>query len=320
MRHFIGVDLGGTHLRAAVVDPQDGSQIAVSKISSEAQKGPEAVIDRIIQMVEDVITRSKTPKSQIGGIGIGVPGLVNQEEGRLLIAPNLPGDWADVPLVERISEKVGLPVHLLNDVRSITLGEWAFGAGRGVDTMVCYAIGTGIGGGVVVGGKLHLGLSGAAGELGHQPVEIDGLPCNCGGRGCLEMYASGLAITAQAVQAVVQRRLTRIGAMARNRLEQISVKEVVQAARLGDEVAKRILERAGTYLGIGISNSVVTLAPDRVVFAGGVSTAGELLLGPAKDVVRQRVHLVPVDRISFVQAELGDDAGLVGAALWASQS
>ena len=112
MKHFIGVDLGGTHLRAAVVDPQDGSQIAVSKISSEAQKGPETVIDRIVQLVEDVITRSKTPKAQIGGIGIGVPGLVNQEEGRLLIAPNLPGDWADVPLAERISKPVGLPVTL----------------------------------------------------------------------------------------------------------------------------------------------------------------------------------------------------------------
>jgi glucokinase len=234
-----------------------------------------------------------------------------------LLLPNIPGDWSQVPLAATLSQSLALPVHLINDVQAITLGEWTFGAGRGVDTMACYAIGTGIGGGVIVDGRLHLGIGGSAGEFGHQQVELNGLECNCGGRGCLEMYASGPAIASNAVKAVVQRRPTRIAALVGNNLNRITVEVVLQAAREGDAVARALFEQAGTYLGMAVANTLLTIGPQRVVFGGGVSAAGELLLDPMRRFVHQRVHLAPVDQVEFVLAALGDKAGLLGAALWA---
>jgi glucokinase len=172
---------------------------------------------------------------------------------------------------------------------------------------------------VVVNGRVHLGMSGSAGELGHQVVELNGLPCNCGGRGCLEMYACGPAIAARGAQAVIQRRPTRIGELVAYDLNRITGEIVLQAARMGDDVARAIFEQASAYIGMAVVNTVVTLSPRKVVFGGGVSAAGDLLLGPIRRVVRERVHLVPAERVEILQAELGNEAGLIGAALWAAQ-
>jgi glucokinase len=319
MPHFIGVDLGGTHLRAAVVDTDSGAVVALEKTNTPAFQGPQAVVDCMAGLVRSVIASSGMIQSELGGIGIGVPGLIDMERGVALLLPNIPGNWSSVPLAASLSQKLGLPVHLINDVRSITLGEWTFGAGRGVDTMACYAIGTGIGGGVIVNGRLHLGISGSAGELGHQQVELNGLECNCGGRGCLEMYASGPAIASNAVKAVVQRRPSRISALVEHDLNKITVEVVLQAAREGDALACELFQQAGTYIGMAVANTLLTISPERVVFGGGVSAAGELLLEPVRQFVRQRVHLVPVDCVELVRAALGDEAGLLGAALWARQ-
>lgn len=317
MTYFIGVDLGGTHLRAALVDTQRGAVVAMEKVATPALQGPRAVESSILGLVQAVIAQCAVPKSELGGVGIGIPGLVDLDRGVALVVPNIPGDWAALPLEADLRQALGLPVHLINDVHAITLGEWTFGAGRGVDTLVCYAIGTGIGGGVIINNQLHLGISGSAGEIGHQQVELNGLACNCGGRGCLEMYASGTAIAANAIKAVAQRRPTLIGALAGDDLNKITVEIVVQAAQQGDAVAKDIFEQAGAYLGMGVANTLLTISPRRVVFAGGAAAAGELLLEPVRRLVRERVHLVPVDQVEFLRAALGDEAGLLGAALWA---
>jgi glucokinase len=161
-------------------------------------------------------------------------------------------------------------------------------------------------------------MSGSAGELGHQIVELNGLPCNCGGRGCLEMYASGPAIAAQAAQAVIQRRPTSIANLAAADLNHVTTGLVVRAAREGDPVACSILEHAGAYIGIAVSNTILTISPRKVVFGGGVMAAGELLLAPIRRTVRERVFLAPAQHVEIVQAQLGDDAGLIGAALWPS--
>ena len=184
--------------------------------------------------------------------------------------------------------------------------------------MACYAVGTGIGGGVVVNGRLHLGLSCSAGELGHQVVELDGLPCNCGGRGCLEMYASGSAITAQAVAALAQRRTTLLHELCGGDWNRVNTELVVQAARQGDALCLNLLQRAGQYIGAAITNTLVTLSPQLVVVAGGVATAGDLLLEPIRRTVLERVHLVPIEQIQILPAALGDNGGLLGSALWAS--
>jgi glucokinase len=317
--HYIGVDLGGTHLRAALVDTQNGAVVALEKVATPALQGPPAVEAAILKLVQAVIAQGAAAAREIGGVGIGVPGLVDLDRGIALVVPNIPGDWAALPLQADLRQALGRPVHLINDVRAITLGEWTFGAGRGVDTLACYAIGTGIGGGVIVDNRLHLGISGSAGEIGHQVVELNGLACNCGGRGCLEMYASGTAMAANAIKAVAQRRHTLIGALAGNDLNNITLEIVVQAAQQGDAVALEIFEQAGAYLGMAVANTLLTISPRRVVFAGGAAAAGELLLGPVRRLVSERVHLVPVDQVEFVRATLGDDGGLLGSALWAQQ-
>ncbi len=320
MTYFIGVDLGGTHIRAALLNLDNGEAIAFQKVKTPALDGPLTVVKHIANLIDEIVLEGKKSSVEIGGVGIGVPGLLDMDAGRVLRVPNLPGEWQDIPVAQLIHESSGLPVLLLNDVRAITLGEHVFGAGRGADTMVCYAIGTGIGGGIIINGRLHLGLSGSAGEIGHQVVEINGIPCNCGGRGCLELYAAGPAIAAQAVQAVVRRRATMIGDMVDNDLNRITTEVVLQAARQGDQLACELFEQAGAYLGMSIANTILTISPQKVVIGGGVAAAGELLLNPVRRMVRERVFMAPVEHVEIVLAELGDRAGLLGVALWASQN
>ena len=312
----VGVDLGGTNLRAAVVDVSTGSIVKMLRIRTPSHGDALAVIDAIVELVGQVLNVSGVAPAQIGGVGVGIPGLVDLQRGVALLLPNIPGDWPHIPLAETLRNRLSVTVSLINDVRAMTLAEWTYGAGRGVDTLACYAIGTGIGGGVVINGRLHLGMSGSAGELGHQIVELNGLPCNCGGRGCLEMYASGPAIAARAAQAVIQRRSTRITALAGSDLNRVTAGLVLQAAHEGDEVACAILEQAGVYIGLAVSNTILTISPRKVVFGGGVMAAGELLLAPIRRTVRERVFLAPAQQVEIVAAQLGDDAGLIGAALW----
>lgn len=317
MNHYIGVDLGGTNLRAAIADTDTGHIFHQRTRPTFAAEGQKAVIERIIDLITELINENAVSASDIKGIGIGVPGTPDIDRGVIKLLPNLPGKWLNVPLQELIQEQVQLPVALINDVRAITLGEWRFGAGRGADTVVCLAIGTGIGGGVVVNGQFHLGIGGTAGEFGHHVVEVNGLPCGCGGRGCLELYASGPAIAAMGVKEVMHGHTTRIGELANYDLNQIDAEVIFQAAREGDQVAKEILQRAGRYLGIAVGNILGTISPQRVIFGGGVSGAGDLLLTPIVQTLKERANVIPVEAVQFVLAELGMNGGLIGSALWA---
>lgn len=282
-------------------------------------EGQEAVIQRIIQLINELTQASGLPAGAIKGVGIGVPGTPDIDTGVIHFLTNLPGQWLNVPLQAIIQQQVQLPVALINDVRAITLAEWRFGAGRGLETVVCLAIGTGIGGGVVVNGQFHLGLGGTAGEFGHHVVEVNGLPCGCGGKGCLELYASGPAIAAMGMKEVMHGHTTRIGELVNHDLNRIDAGIIVQAAKEGDAIAKGILQRAGMYLGIAVGNILGVISPQRVIFGGGVSGAGDFLLTPIVQSVKERVHAIPVDQVEFVLAELGMNGGLVGAALWAKR-
>jgi glucokinase len=211
-----------------------------------------------------------------------------------------------------------LPVSLLNDVRSFTLGEKTFGAGRDVDTIVGIAIGTGIGGGLIISGQLHLGLEGTAGEVGHQIIDPYGPRCGCGSRGCLEAFASGPAITAMALKAITQGRTTRIAELVSYDLNRVTPEVVSRAARGGDSVAREIYEQAGFYIGIGVANLITIISPQMVVIGGGVAQAGDLLFDPIRRAARESVHVTPFDQVQIVPGELGTDAGFIGAAVWAS--
>lgn len=318
MSHYIGIDLGGTNLRAAIADTDTGQIFHQRKRPTLANEGQEAVIGRIVDLIRE-LTQVNGANGSIQGVGIGVPGTPDIDTGVIQFLPNLPGKWLNVPLQSIIEEEVELPVALINDVRAITLGEWTFGAGRGAHTVACLAIGTGIGGGVVVNGEFHLGIGGTAGEFGHHVVEVDGLPCGCGGKGCLELYASGPAIAAMGVKEVMHGHTTRIGELVDHDLNRIDAGTIVQAALEGDPIAKGILQKAGMYLGIAVGNILGVISPQKVIFSGGVSQAGDLLLRPIVQTVNERVHVIPIQKVEFALAELGINGGLIGAALWAKR-
>jgi glucokinase len=318
MKKYIGCDLGGTNLRAAIVDIETGKVVQQKSISTLARKGHDAVMKRMADLFLQLIQSSSMQKEEIGGIGIGVPGVLDLEKGEVLFLPNLAGTWPHVLLSNTITDLTGLPTTLLNDVRDITYGEWAFGAGRGVDTVAVFAIGTGIGGGLVLNGQLHLGIGGTDGELGHTTIDFNGLRCGCGNHGCLEAYASGPAISAMGFKAVTQGLTTTIADPCENDLNRITPELIAQAADQGDEIAKEIYERAGFYLGIAAANVCVAIGPRRIIIGGGVVQAGDLLLDPIRRTLNARVSIMPVDRVDVVLSQLGNNAGVIGVACWAA--
>jgi len=318
MKKYIGCDLGGTNLRAAIVDVESGDVLHQKSIPTLAREGHEAVMRRMADLFLQVIESAGLKKNDIGGIGIGVPGVLDLEKGETLFLPNLPGTWPHVPLQDTITHYTGLPTALLNDVRSITNGEWRFGAGRGVDTIAVFAIGTGIGGGLVVNGKLHLGIGGTGGELGHTMIDFNGPRCGCGNNGCLEAYASGPAISAMGMKAVSQGLTTSIARLCDYDLNRITPKLIAQAAESGDEIAKDIYEKAGFYIGIAAASVCASIGPHRIIIAGGVSRAGELLLDPIRRTIQERVYVMPVEQVEVVASKLGNNAGVIGVSCWAA--
>ena len=318
MNVFVGCDLGGTNIKAGLVNVEDGFVIISNSVPTLARQGPEAVLKRMAQLISDLINESEIDKKEIGGLGISAPGMIDLETNTTLFLPNLYSEWRNIPVGERMKSYLGLDVAMLNDVRAITFGEWAFGAGKGVDSMACFAIGTGVGGGLVVNNQLVLGFGGTAGELGHQTVDLNGPLCGCGNNGCVEVYASGPGIAAEAGRGVRQGWSTKIVELIDHDLNQLTPEVVAKAAQMGDKLALNVWERAGTYLGVGIANILTCVGVKRVVIAGGVAKAGDLLLDPIKRVVRQRVFLMPVEKVDIIKAKLGNDAGTVGMAAWSA--
>ncbi|MCA2000806.1 MAG: ROK family protein [Chloroflexi bacterium] len=319
MKKYIGCDLGGTNLRAAIVDVENGAVLRQLSVPTLAREGHDAVMRRMGALFLQVIEEAGMKKEAIGGVGIGVPGVLDLEKGETLFLPNLPGTWPHVPLRGAIQKLTGFPTALLNDVRSITNGEWRFGAGRGVETVAVFAIGTGIGGGLVLNNQLHLGIGGTGGEIGHTTIDFNGPRCGCGNYGCLEAYASAPAIAAMGMKAVSQGLTTRIGELCEYDLNRITPKLIASAALQGDEIAKDIYERAGFYIGVAAANICVAVGPRRIIIAGGVSRAGDLLLEPIRRTLRQRVAVMPVEQVEVVPSELGDNAGVIGVACWVAQ-
>jgi glucokinase len=278
----LGLDLGGTNVKLAVVE--DGQVVA------EDETRTPAAVDEILDRMAE-LARSAGPAETIG---VALPGLFD-DEGVAVLLPALSG-WTGHPVRAALEERLGRRVRLINDGHAFALAESTMGAGRGAGNVMCVVCGTGIGGGLVLGGALHRGPKQRAGEFGHQTVVQDGPPCECGNRGCLELYAGSRAIAAAAGAA--------------------SFDAALASARAGDARATAALERAGTVIGVAIANVLIFLCPDRVVIGGGVVQAGPLLLDPLRASVRERARVAPLDRIEIVPAGLGPHAGAIGAALW----
>lgn len=319
-RLLAGVDLGGTTIKAAVAN-QTGEILASGTIPTESHAGPQAVIERI----GNLCGRLKSQVEDAGNfsaLGLGVPGLVDVATGTTRFLPNLPTQWRDIPVAAMLTERLGCPVRILNDVRTATLGELRFGHGKDRPrvTLAFFSIGTGIGGGVVIEGRLRLGSLGAAGELGHQTILPDGPRCGCGNRGCLEALASGPAITAEGVRLMLTGLAPQLHAIVGGHVDRITPREMLAAAEAGDERIRDSLERAGCYLGIAVANVVTILHPDLIVFGGGVAESGDILLDKARQTIRERVGMFPTDGVQIERSLLGDQAGLLGAIALAQNS
>lgn len=318
MRVYAGCDLGGTNIKAGLVDVDTGKVLLSKSIPTQARKGPNDVLTRMAKLISALIAESRMDYEAIGGLGISAPGIINLDTNTTIFMPNLYTEWRNIPVGEIMRSHIGLEIAMLNDVRAITYGEWAFGAGQGVDSMACFAVGTGVGGGLVVNNQLVLGFDGTAGELGHQTVDPNGPLCGCGNYGCVEVFASGPAIAAEAARGILQGWSTEIVELINHDLNQLTPKVVAEAARKGDALALAVWHRAGTYLGIGVANILTSVGVKRVVIGGGVGNAGDLLLNPIKKVIKERVFMMPVDQVEIVPAKLGDDAGTVGMAAWSA--
>jgi glucokinase len=308
----IGVDLGGTKLIAAVISA-GGEIIAHKYCATRAEEGLEAVVKRILDAIKRVISLARVETSALGGVGIAAAGVLEMERGVITASPNLPG-WKNVPLRDMIEEKLGVRTFLLNDANAAALGEHRFGVGRDVDDLIYITVSTGIGGGIIIGGKIYDGICGSAGEIGHMTIDINGPRCRCGNIGCLETLASGTAMAAEARKRLAQGTKSSLLELARGEPENITAKTVSEAARGGDPLALELVSRAGSYLGVGMVNLINIFNPQMIIVGGGVSRMGDMLLDPAREVVRERAFRLPAEAVRIIISELGDDAGVLGAA------
>ena len=303
-RWVIGVDLGGTLTRAVRTDLAGGKGDR-TELATEAEHGGEAVMERIYRAIEAVM--GDTKPEEVLGIGIGAPGPIGRD-GRIYDPPNLP-NWGDLSLSERLQDRFGVPAIAGNDANVAALGEHIFGAGQGVDDLIYVTVSTGIGGGIISGGKLLLGARGYAAEIGHQTLVADGPICGCGQPGHLEALASGPTIVRNAkarVEAGAQSTIPDYG-------EQIRGKSISDAAQAGDELARELFADAGFYIGLGLVNLIHLFEPQRILIGGGVSQAGDFLFDPIRATVHQHV-MSPVYRdVEIEPAGLGADVGLMGA-------
>ena len=309
---ILGVDLGGTKIATALATAQ-GEILARGRRSTPAQAGPDAVIKSICATIDKTLAAKKLEPSQLLGIGIAAAGIIDSGKGKVISSPNLPG-WHEVPLRDAIEQRFGIPVYLGNDATLAALGEWRFGLKKGIANLIYITVSTGIGGGIIAGGKLYTGACGVAGEIGHMTIDVNGPKCNCGNIGCWETLASGTALAREAVKQIREGAKTSIIELVNGDISKIDAKVVGLAAKQGDELAKELISRLGYYLGIGLVNLVNIFNPELILIGGGVAKMGDLLLQPAIKVVKERAFSTPAATVEIKPALLGDDSGLLGAA------
>ena len=307
----IGIDLGGTFIKGGVINLQ-GEVVYSTSIDTQAEKGPDGVLGRIAELCQMAVKGAKVSWEQVLCVGVGTPGPLNRRLGMVYTAPNLPG-WTDVPVVKVLEAKLNCPVFLENDANAAAYAENWVGAGKGADSMILLTLGTGIGGGVVLGGEVWHGRDDAAGELGHMSINFDGPKCNCGSFGCIEAYASAPATVRRAMQGIEQGKKTTLKATL-DKSGEITAKDIYDAAVAGDEFARSTIEDTGRLLGIAIANFVNIFNPQMVVLFGGLAGAGDMLFGPVKEEVAKRGILPSANTVKILPALLGGNAGIIGAA------
>jgi glucokinase len=308
----IGIDLGGTNLKLALLDGENRIAARMT-VPTGGAEGHDAVIQRMIDGVKTL--RAENAAIDVAGIGIGVPGEVDMESGITGDLPNLPGRWRKVPVGPAIAAATKLPVRMINDAKAFALAEYRLGAAAGADTALCVTVGTGIGGAIIAHGQILYGLGALAGEIGHLILQPEGPRCTCGNLGCAETLANGPAIVGEAVRRVVQGFTTSLVSMSEGDLDAITPELVARAADEGDLVAMDVIDRAGRWLGLALAGAIALLAPEVVVIGGGVAPTGGRYFRAAEEVARSHTGVIDITRVGFRPASLGYEAGVIGAAL-----
>ncbi|MGR3302266.1 MAG: ROK family protein [Candidatus Scalindua sp.] len=304
--HVLAADVGGTNTRMAIVTG-NGDILTLLKKSTHCKNGRDEMIRFLVSFAREVIEKSNLSEEKICGMGIGFPGPLNAETGTIFNPPNLNG-WDNVPLKDILEKELKVPVAIENDANAAALGEWWKGAGSGTGSLFCITLGTGVGGGMVLGGKVWHGASSIAGEIGHTTIIRDGIKCTCGNTGCLEIYACSGGILKRVNDALLEEGDNDKFQLLTN------LKEIDQMLIQGNEVVLKIIKETGVILGIAIANLANLLNPEMVVLFGGVTNLGENLIGPLKEEVKRRAFKKATESLRIELSQLGDNSGILGAA------
>ena len=308
----IGIDLGGTNIVAGLVD-ENLKIVDTRSIKTDAPRSVQSIVDDMARLAYTLMEQNHLTAADVASVGVGVPGTANPQNGYLEDANNL--GFEDVPLLPLLAQKLPVPVYFDNDANVAALGEYLAG-GYGEDSFVMVTLGTGIGGGIILGGKLWSGINGAAAEFGHMTVDMHGVPCNCGRRGCFEALASANALIAQAQEAMASQPESLLWKLCGGDMQKVEAKTVFDGAAAEDPVSRKVLDTYLTYLAEGITNIINIFQPAVLCIGGGVSHAGDALLLPLRERVKKSIYSKNAKINTRIElAKLHNDAGVLGAAL-----
>ncbi len=315
---FVGLDVGGTTMKAGVVDDAGQGLTSVS-LPTEAYRGQEFGLERMGESIRQAIAAANLSAGQIAAIGVATPGTMDIPAGLILDPPNLK-PWRNVPVRDHIARVFGLPTAFQNDANAAALGEYWVGAGKEVRSMALFTLGTGVGGAIILGDRIVQGEHSHGGELGHQKIEMSHPRlCGCGRRGCLEAYASATAVVKRAGEALAEPGARSSLRLAMNQEGGLTARDVFDAAAEGDSLADRLVEETAYYLAVGAANVMHTIDPEMIVFGGGMIAAGDRFLRRIRKHIQELAFPVPAEKTTVCYAELGTDAGFIGAAACARQ-
>ena len=309
----VGVDLGGTNIATGVINEKN-EIIGRGKVKTRAPRPAEAIFDSIKEAVDMAVANAGVDYRDIVSVGIGTPGSVNKDTGAIEFSNNL--QFNNVPAKQMLEERLNKPVYLENDANAAALGEAVAGSGNGVKNFVAVTLGTGVGSGIIIDGKIYRGSNFCGGEMGHMVINVDGIPCNCGRKGCWEKYASATALVSQAVEAMEGNKASLLWQTCDGDLNKVEGKTIFEAYDMGDAVAKAVVDKYLYYVAVGLANVINALQPEAVCIGGGISGQGEKILAPIRDIVKaERYSVYAEKQAAIVPAALGNDAGIIGAAL-----
>lgn len=305
---YVGVDVGGTAIKVGICNA-DGQLLQTYEGPTEASKGTDTILQNIAKYAQQIVVESDYDWAQVDGVGVGIAGFLDIPNGIVKFAPNLKIE--NVNLKAYLEQELNKTVKVNNDANVAALGEAWGGAGRGISHCVCYTLGTGVGGGIIIDGKIVEGYMGMAGELGHMAIvpDLEAIGCGCGKMGCLETVSSATGIIRMAKDAVERGDRTSL-----SQIDNIMAKDVLDAAKAGDEVATRIVNRAAYYLGKSLAMIAIVLNPQYFIIGGGVSKAGDFLFDQIREVFEKYTQDQAKENVKIVAATLGNNAGVVGAA------